>query len=113
MSGTPIVNDCLELYPYLDFIREPAAVGGFELFKRNFGKDDGPDGNKRLVAILRKTMCRRTHSDTLFGSKLLDLPQPKQAIHWCSFNEIERKVRSANTKRTSTVTNMLIAFASM
>ena len=37
-------------------------------------------------------MIRRTHLDTVFGAKLLDLPKPSEKTHWVSFNEIERKI---------------------
>ena len=37
-------------------------------------------------------MCRRTHGDTMFGARLLDLPTPRQVTHWVQFNEVERKI---------------------
>jgi SNF2 family DNA or RNA helicase len=35
---------------------------------------------------------RRTHDDTLFDTKLLTLPTPKQEIRWVEFNSVERAV---------------------
>ena len=54
ITGTPIMNTTKEFYPYFDFVREPCA-GSYELFRQNFSKDAGYDGEKRLSALLRKS----------------------------------------------------------
>lgn len=37
-------------------------------------------------------MVRRTHLDTLFGAKLLELPKPHEKDLYLEFSEIERQV---------------------
>ncbi|KAI5363033.1 putative helicase, Zinc finger, RING-type, Zinc finger, RING/FYVE/PHD-type [Septoria linicola] len=91
ITGTPIMNRLTEFYPYFKFLREP-HTGSFKIFKENFCTPDDPDGTARLAVFLRKIMIRRTHLDTLFGARLLDLPQPKQTVVWLSFNETERQI---------------------
>ncbi|EME78733.1 uncharacterized protein MYCFIDRAFT_78429 [Pseudocercospora fijiensis CIRAD86] len=91
ISGTPIMNRLSEFYPYFKFLREP-HTGSFKIFKENFCCPDDPDGTGKLAVFLRKIMIRRTHLDTLFGARLLDLPQPKQSVVWLSFNETERAI---------------------
>ncbi|KAF7189628.1 DNA repair protein rad5 [Pseudocercospora fuligena] len=91
ISGTPIMNRLSEFYPYFKFLREP-HTGSFKIFKENFCCPDDPDGTGKLAVFLRKIMIRRTHLDTLFGARLLDLPQPKQHVVWLSFNETERAI---------------------
>ncbi|PIA88970.1 DNA repair protein RAD5 [Cercospora beticola] len=91
ITGTPIMNRLTEFYPYFKFLREP-NTGSFRIFKENFCTPDDPDGTARLAVFLRKIMIRRTHLDTLFGAKLVDLPQPKQTVVWLSFNETERQI---------------------
>ncbi|KAF2217010.1 hypothetical protein CERZMDRAFT_32249 [Cercospora zeae-maydis SCOH1-5] len=91
ITGTPIMNRLTEFYPYFKFLREP-HTGSFRIFKENFCMPDDPEGTARLAVFLRKIMIRRTHLDTLFGAKLVDLPQPKQTVVWLSFNETERQI---------------------
>ncbi|KAM3424545.1 hypothetical protein BST61_g6541 [Cercospora zeina] len=91
ITGTPIMNRLTEFYPYFKFLREP-HTGSYRIFKENFCAPDDPDGTARLAVFLRKIMIRRTHLDTLFGAKLVDLPQPKQTVVWLSFNQTERQI---------------------
>ncbi|KAF2482961.1 SNF2 family N-terminal domain-containing protein [Neohortaea acidophila] len=93
VTGTPILNSLAEFYPYFSLIREP-CVGEYDLFKKNFLVKDGEDvvANRRLAALLNKVMCRRTHQDTLFGARLLELPPPTEISAWLSFNDVERKI---------------------
>lgn len=62
------------------------------MFKANFCSPDDPDGKAKLDVFLRKVMIRRTHLDTMFEAKLLDLPRPHEHTHWVQFNDIERKI---------------------
>ncbi|KXT07965.1 hypothetical protein AC579_8596 [Pseudocercospora musae] len=91
ISGTPIMNRLSEFYPYFKFLREP-HTGTFKIFKENFCCPDDPDGTGKLAVFLRKIMIRRTHLDTFFGARLLDLPQPKQHVVWLRFNQTERAI---------------------
>jgi len=91
MSGTIILNRVDEFYSTFKFLREP-HTGTLKLFRNNFCSFNDPSGLEKLDVFLRKFMIRRTHLDTFFNARLLDLPQPKQTILWLDFNEIERNV---------------------
>ncbi|KAK3112221.1 hypothetical protein LTR53_011737 [Teratosphaeriaceae sp. CCFEE 6253] len=98
ISGTPIQNTIAEFYPYFNFIREPHA-GSHRLFKENFCTPDDPTGAERLGVYLNKFMIRRTHLDTLFNARLLDLPTPSAHTLWLEFNEVERQIYNIVNKR--------------
>ena len=91
MSGTPILNRVDEFYSTFKFLREPNA-GSLKLFRQNFCSVDDPSGLDKLDVFLRKFMIRRTHLDTFFNARLIDLPTPKKHVMWLDFNEIERNV---------------------
>ena len=91
MSGTPILNRVDEFYSTFKFLREPNA-GSLKLFRQNFCSVDDPNGLDKLDVFLRKFMIRRTHLDTFFNARLIDLPAPKKTVMWLDFNEIERNV---------------------
>ena len=98
ITGTPILNTVREFYPYFKFLREP-NTGSYKIFKENFCSPDDPDGAEKLNVFLRKFMIRRTHIDTLFNARLLDLPQPKEHTLWLEFNEVERQIYEIVKKR--------------
>ncbi|KAK4574889.1 hypothetical protein LTR86_001731 [Recurvomyces mirabilis] len=91
ITGTPVLNGLSEFYPYFKFLKEP-NTGSFKLFKKNFTDPDEPDGTQRLAALLRKFMIRRTHLDTLFNARLLDLPEPTEHTLWLEFSDVERQI---------------------
>jgi SNF2 family DNA or RNA helicase len=91
MSGTPILNRVDEFYSTFKFLREPNA-GSLKLFRQNFCSVSDPSGLEKLDVFLRKFMIRRTHLDTFFNARLIDLPTPKKTVMWLDFNEIERNV---------------------
>ncbi|KAK0864308.1 hypothetical protein LTR87_015838 [Friedmanniomyces endolithicus] len=98
ISGTPIQNTITELYPFFLFIREP-HTGSFKIFKENFVTPGDPTGMHRLQTYLNKFMVRRTHADSLFGARLLELPQPEQQTFWVEFNTVERQIYDIVKKR--------------
>ncbi|KAK3619865.1 hypothetical protein LTR56_023759 [Elasticomyces elasticus] len=98
ITGTPVQNSVAEFYPYMKFIREPAA-GSYRLFKENCAVPGDPDSQARLAVFLRKVMIRRTHLDTLFNARLLDLPAPKEHTFWVEFNDVERQIYEIIKKR--------------
>lgn len=83
------MNALGEFYSYFRFLRVPNC-NSFKLFKRNF--IDGVDGKDRLVAYLRPLMLRRTHNNTLLGSKLLNLPEPTQDTYHVPLDELHYDV---------------------
>ncbi|KAI7223161.1 hypothetical protein KC333_g604 [Hortaea werneckii] len=91
ISGTPILNTLAEMYPYFKFLKVPQS-GSYRIFKQNFCTDEDPDGVNRLNVFLRKIMIRRTHCDTLFNARLLDLPTPKEHTLWLEFGDVERQI---------------------
>ena len=91
MSGTPILNRVDEFYSTFKFLREPNA-GSLKLFRDNFCSKEDPSGLEKLDVFLRKFMIRRTHLDTFFNARLIDLPKPTKKVMWLEFNEIERSV---------------------
>lgn len=44
-------------------------------------------------------MIRRTHLDTLFGCRILDLPRPSEHTMWLEFNDVERQIYEIIKKR--------------
>ncbi|KAK5748859.1 hypothetical protein LTS12_021097 [Elasticomyces elasticus] len=98
ITGTPVQNTVAEFYPYMKFIREP-ATGSYRLFKENCAIPGDPDSQARLAVFLRKSMIRRTHLDTLFNARLLDLPAPKEHTFWVEFNDVERQIYEIIKKR--------------
>lgn len=83
-------------YPYCRFLRAP-HTGSLRVFKENFcNKTEGAD---RLHLFLRQFMIRRTHNDSLFGSKLLSLKPPSKHDHKCHFSDIERAIYNVLHKR--------------
>lgn len=70
-----------------------------QIFKENFCTPGDPDGVQRLNVFLRKFMIRRTHIDTLFNARLLDLPTPHEHTLWLEFNEVERQIYEIVKKR--------------
>ncbi|KAK8219371.1 hypothetical protein M8818_001106 [Zalaria obscura] len=91
ITGTPILNNVAELFPYFKFIREPHA-GDLKIFKENFCTKGDPQATEKLHVFLQKFMIRRTHLDTLFNARLLDLPKPSHLTVWVEFNDIERNI---------------------
>ncbi|KAK0947382.1 hypothetical protein LTR29_001338 [Friedmanniomyces endolithicus] len=99
VSGAPIQNHIGELYAFFRFIQEPHAGGSYRVFKENFVTPGDPIGMSRLQILLNKVCIRRTHLDTLFGARLLDLPQPVQTTFWVSFSRLERLIYQVVKKR--------------
>lgn len=98
ITGTPVLNTVREFYAYFKFLKEP-HTGSYKAFKQNFCTPEDPDGTEKLGIFLRKLMIRRTHLDTLFNARLLDLPQPKEHTLWLEFNEVERQIYEIVKKR--------------
>lgn len=92
LSGTPIMNSPLELYPYFKFLKVP-LTGSFGVFKENY-YNHGPNEEplERLSLMVSRFMIRRTHKDTMFGAPILKLPKASERIHWVKFNNLERGI---------------------
>ncbi|KAF2199121.1 hypothetical protein GQ43DRAFT_347720, partial [Delitschia confertaspora ATCC 74209] len=104
LSGTPILNNLTELYPYFKFLGVP-HTGSFKIFKHNYCDASDPDNTERLLIRLSQFMIRRTHSDVLFGAPILKLPKATPLTHWCEFNQVERNVYDIVQKRFALTIN--------
>ena len=87
LTGTPAMNSIHEFYAYLKFLRTP-QLGSYRAFRKNFTSD--ADGIERLIGYMRPFMLRRTHGDTIFNAKLLDLPDPHKNTMKLHFKPWER-----------------------
>lgn len=92
------MNTTKEFYPYFKFLREP-HTGSYRIFKDNCCTPGDPDGKDRLSVFLNKFMLRRTHADTLFNSRLLDLPPVSVQTCFLEFNDIEKHIYEIVKKR--------------
>lgn len=85
-----LVSRKSELYPYFQFVRAPGC-GDYDTFKKDYCK--GGNGNsEKLTRALNSWMHRKTHKDTIFGKKLVDLPMMNQEVIELEFNAVERLV---------------------
>ncbi|KAF2121509.1 SNF2 family N-terminal domain-containing protein [Lophiotrema nucula] len=91
VSGTPILNTLVELYPYFKFLGVP-HTGSLKIFKHNYCDSTSTEHTERLLVRLNQFMIRRTHADMMFGAPILKLPRADQTIYWCNFNEVERNI---------------------
>lgn len=106
LSGTPILNNLEELYPYFKFLNVP-WTGSFRVFKNNYCNSSDETVTNRLLVRLGQFMIRRTHGDQMFGTPILKLPRADQQTHWCTFNPIERRIYDIVEKRFAMRINSL------
>ncbi|KAF3003413.1 hypothetical protein E8E13_000292 [Curvularia kusanoi] len=106
LSGTPILNNLEELYPYFKFLSVPQTAN-FKIFKENYCGSGRGENNERLLVRLSQFMIRRTHADRMFNAPILKLPQAIQITHWCEFNSVERSIYNIVHTRFATNINNL------
>lgn len=94
ISGTPIYNTIDELYPYFKFLRVK-HVGNFDNFKSHFCNINNTDSLRRLHALLKQIMIRRTHKNMLFGAPIVSMPRNTQKTDVIKFNLVERAIYEA------------------
>lgn len=76
LTGTPMINGSFDLYNLFNFIRHPEICGKitYDEFKAKYDRTkDGKPGGK-IPHDLLQCMHGFTHSGTLFGSRVIDLP---------------------------------------
>jgi hypothetical protein len=105
LSGTPILNNLSELYPYFKFLGVP-HTGSFKIFKHNYCDSRDVENTERLLVRLAQFMIRRTHADKLFSRPILKLPRADQATFWCEFNPVERCIYDIVRQRFAKRINM-------
>lgn len=104
LSGTPILNSLEELYPYFKFLNVP-FTGSLKVFKHNYADSKNAENIERLLVRLSTFMIRRTHSDKIFDTPILKLPQATQHTHWCDFNMVERGIYEIVRQRFAMLIN--------
>ncbi|KAL9243594.1 hypothetical protein vseg_017463 [Gypsophila vaccaria] len=92
LSGTPIQNSVDDLYSYFRFLRyDPYSV--YKLFctmvKFPIAKNP-PNGYKKLQAVLKTIMLRRTKGTLLDGKPIINLPPKVVKLKKVEFSEEER-----------------------
>lgn len=107
ITATPVMNSLTEFFPYFDFLRVPNS-GSFEVFQENYRKTaQDATGSDRLHARLSQFMIRRTHQDTLLGTRLLTLPDLTENTYFCHFSDIERRIYDVVKRRFAERINLI------
>jgi SNF2 family DNA or RNA helicase len=105
LSGTPIMNNLTELYPYFKFLGVP-HTGSFKIFKHNYCDSKSAENTERLLVRLSQFMIRRTHGDKLLNIPILKLPRADQGTFMCDFNPVERCICDIVRERFAKCINM-------
>ncbi|KAL3851298.1 hypothetical protein ACJIZ3_013180 [Penstemon smallii] len=93
LSGTPIQNAIDDLYSYFRFLRhEPYAVFGTfcEQLKVPIHKNP-KNGYKKLQAVLKTIMLRRTKGTVINGEPIINLPPKTIELKQVDFSKEERE----------------------
>ncbi|KAK2031319.1 SNF2 family domain-containing protein [Colletotrichum zoysiae] len=93
LSGTPLINQSKEIFPYVKLI----GVEGIETkgdFQCTYKK--GPDALKRLDALINLVTIRRSHDNRFLGKQMLEgLPQFEAEVRWVNLSREERLIYDA------------------
>ncbi|SPQ19048.1 f785f566-b04f-4de8-b33a-3f32fa42f9e3 [Thermothielavioides terrestris] len=113
LTGTPMMNGVSELYPLVRFLKiRPYCE--FKVFQRDFRNlsAKGPTSDftrdkamRKLQAVLKAIMLRRTKSSTIDGKPILTLPEKTQNDEYVTFNEDERQFYHDIESRSKIVFN--------
>jgi len=89
LSGTPIMNHTLDLYPQLSFI-VPQLFGNQEFFSKEYVHPIDRDKDKEKIEQLKRMtspfILRRTKEQVA-----KDLPQKTESIMWCEMGEAQKR----------------------
>lgn len=92
LSGTPIMNETLDLYPQLSFIL-PQLFGSREFFNKEYAYPIDKDRDVEKIEALKRTtapfILRRTKEQVA-----KDLPPKTESIIWCDMGEQQMKLYS-------------------
>ncbi|CEJ86352.1 hypothetical protein VHEMI04083 [[Torrubiella] hemipterigena] len=95
LTGTPMMNGVLELYPLLRFLRIK-PYHQWEKFRHSFGVLFGKQGDPKhkamdgLRALLKAVMLRRKKDSLLDGKPILRLPPKTEEVVYAELSEDER-----------------------
>lgn len=88
LTGTPILNNLAELYPYFRFLKSDLSTD-LKSFKKNFTGLNREDCQARIQVALSIFMIRRTMKDKLFGRPIVDLPMTNPSTLFIDFSKEE------------------------
>lgn len=100
MTGTPMMNSVEEFYPLLKFLRIP-PYNAWDSFNRDFAKPLGSKSTvfenaiRRLQAVMKAVLLRRTKSSTIDGKAILNLPERTCVIDHAVFNQHQQEFYTA------------------
>ncbi|RDA89372.1 hypothetical protein CP532_6129 [Ophiocordyceps camponoti-leonardi (nom. inval.)] len=110
LTGTPLANTALELYPYLQFIRCP-LTDSRKTFKKTYM--NLYKANEKFESLVSMVMYRRLPADSFMGRQILQLPTSHQKDIWVPLPETDytiseqislfydRAIRAARAKLNS------------
>lgn len=112
MTGTPMMNNVGELYPYLRFLRI-RPYNQERLFKAEIvnpiSKSMSAQGQKqamqKLQALLKAVLLRRTKKSRIDGKPILSLPEKTISAENAEFSEDERAFYNALESKTQLQVN--------
>ncbi|KDN67091.1 putative SNF2 family domain-containing protein [Colletotrichum sublineola] len=93
LSGTPLINQSKEIFPYVKLIK----VEGIEN-KKDFEciYKKGLDAHAKLDALINLITIRRGHDDRFLGEQMLQgLPQFEAEVRWVNLSQEERLIYDA------------------
>ncbi|KAK1242887.1 hypothetical protein MKX08_005699 [Trichoderma sp. CBMAI-0020] len=92
LSGTPLSNSSLEMYPYMKFT-QCDLTDNLKIFRSMFYKKG--ELNAEFEALTSLIMYRRTMDDSFFGRQIISLPERKELDLWVPMSVEEHCVVSA------------------
>ena len=104
VSGTPIQNSLVELFPYFKFLHIP-HTGSISVFRSNYCLPNSEVCSKRLNSRLHCMMIRRTHADQVLGAPLVKLPKNTQQTLRLTFNAVEKEIYDRVRQRCAKYVN--------
>ncbi|KAH7143752.1 SNF2 family N-terminal domain-containing protein [Dactylonectria macrodidyma] len=92
VTGTPLINNALEFYPYLKFL-QCSFTGKMKEYKATYTSRETGATNNAFDALVSRIMYRRTGIDTFMGHELLrDLPDKETHDVWVPLSKKEETI---------------------
>ncbi|KAK1993120.1 hypothetical protein LX36DRAFT_587052, partial [Colletotrichum falcatum] len=90
LSGTPLINQSKEIFPYLKLIRVEGITTKKD-FESVYKK--APDAAAKLDALINLVTMRRSHDDYFLGKQMLEgIPQFEAEVRWVNLSQEERLI---------------------
>ncbi|CAG8974622.1 hypothetical protein HYALB_00009799 [Hymenoscyphus albidus] len=107
LTGTPLLNNVEELFPYLRFLKADYCMDIRE-FKKYFCDPQDPRCSSRVATLLEFSMLRRTMKSTMLNCPIIKLPEPHPHIEKISFSDEERIIYRITENRFRSILNSYI-----